>query len=121
MRFRAPVCGIVRREPKIYFIGARGNCVVDHDTVGKGIVQFKNLLIGTQRNQLAPVLDDCVLHPVGIRRIGATVCFEIVDADLAAGNLRAADDQPIAFTGERECVNRGEGLETCSRRSEDSW
>ena len=48
------------------------------------------------------MLDDGVLHPVGIGGAGAAVGFEVVDADLAAGDVGAADDEPVLLAGEGE-------------------
>ena len=38
--------------------------------------------------------------PVGVGGAGAAVGFEVVGADFAAGELRAADDEPVGLAGE---------------------
>jgi hypothetical protein len=59
---------------------------------GQRVMQFQHLLVFTERNKLVRVVNDGVLHPVGIGRIGAAIRFEIIDADLVAGDLIAFDD-----------------------------
>lgn len=69
------------------------------------------------------MFDDRVLHPIGVGRAGSAIRFEVVDTDLAAGELWSVNDQPMRrWIGQRErgfvCGVSGDSDQTNHERGE---
>jgi len=99
--FTARCSRIVGNEAKVHVVVARSNRVFNSHAVGQRVFQPERFRVGAERNELVLVRDHRVLHPVGVRRAGAAVGFQVVDAN-RAGQMPTADDEPVVGAGERE-------------------
>ena len=94
--------GIVGGEFKSDLVGSGSDGVIDNDAVGEGVAELHRFAVITQGDELAFVINDGVLDPIGIGGVGAAVCLEVVDAELAIGEIFALDDEPMAIAPEGE-------------------
>lgn len=96
-----PVClgafrtGIVGHQAEVHIIGSRPDGVIDHHTVLQGVSEFQGLPIGAQADQLGPVRDDRVLHPIRVGGSGPAIGLQVVYLDGFARQVISLDVEPM--------------------------
>lgn len=93
---------IVRGELKGHFVGSGSDGVIDNDAVDEGVTELHRFAVVAQGDGPAFVIDHSVFDPIGIGGVGAAVGLEVVDAELAVGEMFALDDEPMAIAPEGE-------------------
>ena len=96
MSLRLRRAGIGGHDPEIDLVAPRADLVVDHDAVGQLGSQPDEPMIGAGLDQPGPVRDHGLL-PVAPGRAGSAERFEVVDRQLAAGEMGPRIDSISPF------------------------
>jgi hypothetical protein len=101
MGFGRGLRGVLGNQAEVDFIGGCRNLVRDANAILQLAAELEAFAIVAVGDKLGLVLDDR-LTPIAIGRTGPSVRLEVMNAQLAPGQVLAPDGEEIAIPCERE-------------------